>query len=427
MRKISLFVIVCVSLTLAQHGFERREDSGGKRRPHFISYETHVLPSKKSSTVYYAYRVPYRFLIFLKDGSEFQAHFRLSFEVYDFKDKFVKRQILQKDISASEFDDTQADNTYYQGVTSFELPDGKYSVLPLFQDLNTDREIKLQPAEINTFDSSGTGIIQPLIVSGEKDVCGEGIADVLANFDGVIPFSDKPYTLIFPVKDTSVKMIHLTILSMKDTVYNSEISNSTVSGLSLRKCGSGIAVENSSSGAATRNFIAKGITGKLPEGKLIINAGYGPVALKHKRFMTSTRWINKPISLINPEDAIKLLKYMTSDSTVSKMLDADSDLYEKELFKFWRKYDPTPSTEFNPLMSEYYTRADYANRHFRYLSGKGGVDSDRGKVYLIYGKPEDIIRASDDLGRVVEKWVYSKLKRQFVFIDKNGSGNFVLE
>ena len=78
-------------------------------------------------------------------------------------------------------------------------------------------------------------------------------------------------------------------------------------------------------------------------------------------------------------------------------------------------------------MNEYYTRADYANLHFRFLSGKGGVDSDRGGVYLIYGRPDDIIRSSDNYGRVVEKWVYSKLKRQFVFVDKDGSGNFVLE
>ena len=55
---------------------------------------------------------------------------------------------------------------------------------------------------------------------------------------------------------------------------------------------------------------------------------------------------------------------------------------------FWRQRDPDPDTEDNEFKEQFYERVAYANEHFS--SGKPGRLSDRGRIYIKFGKPDDI-------------------------------------
>ena len=144
------------------------------------------------------------------------------------------------------------------------------------------------------------------------------------------------------------------------------------------------------------------------------------------KFNIPVVWDNKPFSLRNPERAIESLKFIESDSTISALLDSNEDDYKDELFSYWKKFDPTPQTSFNELMAEYYERIDYADKEFRGIGRQSGINSDRSKVYVRYGKPDNIERNSNADGNVIEKWTYNNPERVFVFIDKRGTGNFTL-
>ncbi len=63
---------------------------------------------------------------------------------------------------------------------------------------------------------------------------------------------------------------------------------------------------------------------------------------------------------------------------------------ERENFieNFWRRRDPNPDTEENEYREEYYERIAYANEHF--TSGIPGWKTDRGRVYIAWGKPDSI-------------------------------------
>ena len=63
---------------------------------------------------------------------------------------------------------------------------------------------------------------------------------------------------------------------------------------------------------------------------------------------------------------------------------------ERENFidEFWRRRDPDPDTQENEYKDEYYERMQYANEHFG--SGKPGWLTDRGRIYLKWGKPDEI-------------------------------------
>ncbi len=63
---------------------------------------------------------------------------------------------------------------------------------------------------------------------------------------------------------------------------------------------------------------------------------------------------------------------------------------ERENFieNFWRRRDPNPDTEENEYREEYYERIAYANENF--ASGKPGWMTDRGRIYIAWGKPDSV-------------------------------------
>src|SRR5450432_1710101 len=56
--------------------------------------------------------------------------------------------------------------------------------------------------------------------------------------------------------------------------------------------------------------------------------------------------------------------------------------------QFWLRRDPTPDTVENEFKEEHYERIAYANEHF--AAGVPGWKTDRGKMYIMYGKPDEI-------------------------------------
>ena len=63
---------------------------------------------------------------------------------------------------------------------------------------------------------------------------------------------------------------------------------------------------------------------------------------------------------------------------------------EREQFieQFWLRRDPTPDTVENEFKEDHYARIAYANE--RFASGIPGWKTDRGRIYILYGKPAEI-------------------------------------
>jgi len=67
---------------------------------------------------------------------------------------------------------------------------------------------------------------------------------------------------------------------------------------------------------------------------------------------------------------------------------------------------------------EFYSRVQYANKHFSFFN-KNGWQSDRGKIYIIHGKPKEIRYEFNEKGEF-EFWYYTGIKK-FTFINKYGT------
>jgi GWxTD domain-containing protein len=63
---------------------------------------------------------------------------------------------------------------------------------------------------------------------------------------------------------------------------------------------------------------------------------------------------------------------------------------EREQFieQFWERRNPNPGSLENEFKEEYYRRIAYANEH--YSSGAPGWKLDRGRIYIMYGPPDEI-------------------------------------
>ena len=61
---------------------------------------------------------------------------------------------------------------------------------------------------------------------------------------------------------------------------------------------------------------------------------------------------------------------------------------ERDAFieKFWLRRNPNPDSPENEFREEHYRRIAYANEHF--AAGKPGWKTDRGHIYIAYGKPD---------------------------------------
>ena len=256
-----------------------------------------------------------------------------------------------------------------------------------------------------------------------KVKCNDQEFTRLTNFGDTLPFGKEECNFIIPVADTSKDEISVTVVSQEDTVYNGELSESVLSNINLFECDGKILISDKSEGVKTRNYILSGINNKLQEGHLSIIVDND----KDAKFKKEVLWYDKPFSLKDPEDAIKALKSIENEDVVDSLLDLKKDLMYKGLVNYWKKLDPTPETEYNELMTEFYTRVDYTLKNFSTISGVKGVKSDRGKVFLKYGKPDKTERSSNLQGKVVETWIYDKLHRKFVFVDEDGTGEFSLE
>lgn len=89
------------------------------------------------------------------------------------------------------------------------------------------------------------------------------------------------------------------------------------------------------------------------------------------------RWLNQDVAyIVTPQE-----------KTVFRSLSTD---LEREQFieRFWRRRDPDASTAVCEFKEEHYRRIAYANQWFR--SGKPGWMTDRGRIYILHGPPDEI-------------------------------------
>lgn len=140
----------------------------------------------------------------------------------------------------------------------------------------------------------------------------------------------------------------------------------------------------------------------------------------------SMRWIGAPMEVSDIDAAIDQMQYIMEKEALEEMKALAPDAKRERWKAFWAKKDPSPGTDRNELMEEYYSRVAYANQHFSHYTV--GWKTDMGMVYIIFGAPNNIERHPFEIdSKPYEVWSYHENARQFVFVDATGFGDYRLQ
>ena len=107
-------------------------------------------------------------------------------------------------------------------------------------------------------------------------------------------------------------------------------------------------------------------------------------------------WLLKDVAyIITPEEKDFFLRLRTNE--------------ERNIFieDFWRRRDPLPETPINEYREEHYRRFKYANEKLADDTPREGCLTDRGRVYILLGKPNYILREPSGIRFYpLEIWYY---------------------
>lgn len=168
---------------------------------------------------------------------------------------------------------------------------------------------------------------------------------------------------------------------------------------------------------------------------------------KYSVYRRSNFFVNNPDIVATPEqddldEEFKRSKYYEMDvSMVDELFhqasyiatDQEKNIFKtlttpetkrKFLFNFWWRRDK----EHPNFSEEYQQRVRYANKNFR-SSGVPGWETDRGRVYIVYGKPDQVDKNySSGNENPFQVWFYQNLEggTEFDFVDLNGYGDYRL-
>ncbi|MDX1638435.1 MAG: GWxTD domain-containing protein [Balneolaceae bacterium] len=445
--------------TQAQRGITY-EQLANQQREQNIFFDNFTLPGSTPGTVTFVttFRIDYNLLPFKKfDDPESDKNFfspvGMNIEIFHNPNAGEERRKRRNDFSvegldpvsrtawkdtafAENYEQTKSKNMFITGSLTNELEPGSYSyILQFTRGEEVDgRRSRNRYAVIRPYNNKKTGQVI-LVEDVEEGAGGKAGAVKLLNFGKNVYYGRDFYTLVhlpnFEEGNEYRFEINRVDVSERDTTLQNTVHTGTIGSSELYRDTIPKLVEKNNAEYLQLNRAENGYTYALLQipNSEFINAVYrlkvttegqdAPVAQSIFR----SRWIEMPTSLLNVDIAIDMLRFIVDENTLREMKSGSNGQKEKKFRAFWEKRDPTPNTEFNELMAEYYRRIDYVYEQFSTIN-VNGYSTDRGKVYIQYGPPNNINRKFPPGEPAVEIWEYDN--RQFVFRAISGFGEFKL-
>jgi GWxTD domain-containing protein len=127
-------------------------------------------------------------------------------------------------------------------------------------------------------------------------------------------------------------------------------------------------------------------------------------------------------------EAVEELEYLVTESEYRLAKSLNLEAKRKYLARYWNEHDPNPETTVNEGRIQFLARKNYADDHYNFLN-KPGWRSDRGRIFIQNGQPDNIELHSHDLDvKPYEIWYYDSIEAgvEFAFVDRQGSGDYKL-
>jgi len=367
------------------------------------------------------FKIPYDELQFLKgENGAYQAVYEISMVVFDEDDFQTDGKIWRDTVTVDNFDATNSRRDFSFTQIVFHLPPSKYRIDARLLDVDTQRNSSQKTTIVlRDFSTSKLTMSDMLIAENvEKDANGRLTASPLVGAPRKENDKLFAYFEVYSQSDDPV-------LDVTYEIKNSHNKRIVEDHFKLDKQGPTTFVNVSLSSE------------KMPHDSYLIHLRVkdSKEQVDGERLITM-RWEGIPASIADLTLAIQQMRYIAKKDDLKKILETGTARQRQAFLDFWKRVDPSPGTEHNELLDEYYRRITYASLNFGGI--QEGWKTDRGMVFVLFGAPNDIERNPFNrsprtaIGRArtvkaYEIWTYHEINRQFVFLDESGYGDYRLE
>ncbi|KAB2925757.1 MAG: GWxTD domain-containing protein [Bacteroidetes bacterium] len=391
----------------------RREHTGSD----LILFEAHHLPaSSDSSPVAVLYRIRHDFFVFTRGAEEknggFTASGSIAVEILDSAGTSVDRRIAELSLRSDDNSIAGLRKGSVTGSFTFRLHPGRYRVLFRAEDIETKR---LSP-----------NLERPLTVPNRPAFFASSFIPGNAAGDSIVPFTlggdlrfSSPGSFFASVPPAAAGPLRLTVTrrdpeddDARETVYDTTV-------LPLRR------TDMKFAGLTMPAVLELPMRSmELPQGRYELTVASGDSLKETVPF--GVRWPEMPQSLNDLELATLPLQHIMERDVYSELRKGSRPARIRKFEEYWKSKDPTPGTALNERMTEFYRRVDHTIPAYATLKEPNGSLSDRGKVYILYGRPTTTDRRLSPGSVPQEVWKYDSLKKTFIFEDPRRQGNYTL-
>ena len=115
---------------------------------------------------------------------------------------------------------------------------------------------------------------------------------------------------------------------------------------------------------------------------LLVSAGAGdarPQATDKAAGTAYEKWLKQDVVYIIQDRERAAFQQLTTDEERDHFIE-----------QFWERRNPTPGSSTNPFKEEHYRRIAFSNRHYADAAATPGWKTDRGRIYITFGPPDEI-------------------------------------
>ncbi len=380
-------------------------------------------PGKVRLEVYY--QIYNAGLHFFRQENHYVADYEISVNVYGKDDRLVDSDMRTKRVKVDNDNKAKSEYDYRTNQVNFELDPDKYEIKLILSDPNSDQFVEQKFKVKLKYMNDGSARVSDI----QLVQAAENIGEEPTKFD------KGDFTLIPSVSHKYGTSDALKLLYYFEIYQGKSDQDSVLVETKLRHDTKGMVYRDS-----LTSKIEDGVLRQFREismDKLRPGDFRLTITLKGKRdkkMDSQTKyfelvWSEKSLLSYDYKSVIRQLGLISQPSELEALKEQED--YEGKLLafnQFWLTRDPTPGTAENETKDEFYRRVHVANQNFSYLR-TSGWKTDRGRVYITYGEPDQIEDYPFSLDRLpYQEWHYYRdaRYRKFVFIDETGDGDFRL-
>lgn len=383
-------------------------------------------------------RVSWDFLIFTRStsmfaDSAFQASLEVSIDVRDASDRVLQSSTDRAQAYRSL---QQADSTrerYLLFRRSFDVGPGAYVLQIQLEDGESTRE-RILPlrATVSAVDADSLRIHSAFALAALPRPGADTLR--LYGFGSSIPFAEQSVIAVVARAGDAARW-NWTILRPRveadpDTILRVSVPPAMILPAFTAAAGSGPVAEfafDRTRPGPLRTFVFLPAFDTLDAGqyRLMLTVGDGAQSDTLEQSLR-VLWRDMPTSLRDPVLASDVMRYVLTEDEIGELTRLDEEDRLPWIHAWWRKSNTDPKIPYRRRMGEYFRRADVAAVRFQALGVTNGAMTDRGRILILNGEPDDVQRTLGTDNRAEEVWVYTSPAMTYRFVDRNRNGNLRL-